>query len=245
MIAAQHRPGHHAAVAEVAFGDHHPARGLRRGGGCYYSTTLSFRDEHTPLPMEYNPRKVFLQLFGEGDTDAERALISRQTSSILDLIADRTSALQRAARRRRPARCWTTTWTPCARSSGGSRRPSERDLSEHHAARRAGRRAGHFDEQVKMMFDLIALAYQANLTRVASYMMVAEGTARTYNHLGVPDAFHPLSHHANDRERLEKLMQDADLAHGAVREVRRQAGRDARRRRLAAGSFAASCTART
>ena len=63
-----------------------------------------------------------------------------------------------------------------------------------------------FDEQVKLMFDLIVLAYQANLTRVASYIMVAEGTNRTYNHIGVSDAFHPLSHHANDRERLLKLV---------------------------------------
>jgi hypothetical protein len=62
-----------------------------------------------------------------------------------------------------------------------------------------------FDEQVKLMFDLLALAYTANLTRVASYIMVAEGTNRTYNHIGVSDAFHPLSHHANDRERLLKL----------------------------------------
>ena len=49
-------------------------------GGGFYSTTLSFRDAHTPLPMEFNPRKVFLQLFGEGDTDAERALISADGS---------------------------------------------------------------------------------------------------------------------------------------------------------------------
>src|SRR5690606_3759944 len=52
-----------------------------------------------------------------------------------------------------------------------------------------------FDEQVRMMFDLIALAYQADVTRVASYFMVGEATNRTYNHIGVPDAFHPLSHH--------------------------------------------------
>jgi hypothetical protein len=63
-----------------------------------------------------------------------------------------------------------------------------------------------FDEQVKLMFDLIVLAYQANLTRVTSYIMVAEGTQRTYNHIGVPDAFHPLSHHANKMESLEKLV---------------------------------------
>ncbi len=62
------------------------------GGGSY--TTLSFRDAESPLPMEYNPRKVFLQLFGEGDTPQERASISQQTNSILDLILDRTKQLQ-------------------------------------------------------------------------------------------------------------------------------------------------------
>jgi hypothetical protein len=58
---------------------------------------------------------------------------------------------------------------------------------------------------VKLMFDLVALAYQADLTRVASYIMAAEGTNRTYNHIGVPDSFHPVSHHANDLARIEKL----------------------------------------
>src|SRR6202521_5211565 len=63
------------------------------GGGSY--TTLSFRDAESPLPMESNPRKVFLQLFGEGDTPQERASISRQTGSLLDLILDGTKSLQR------------------------------------------------------------------------------------------------------------------------------------------------------
>ena len=63
-----------------------------------------------------------------------------------------------------------------------------------------------FPKQVKMMFDLLALAFQADLTRVATYIMVSEGTNRTYNHIGVPDAFHPVSHHANDIERLNKLV---------------------------------------
>ena len=63
-----------------------------------------------------------------------------------------------------------------------------------------------FAEQVKLMFDLLALAFQADLTRVVSYIMVAEGTNRTYNHIGVPDAFHPVSHHANDLERINKLV---------------------------------------
>jgi len=63
-----------------------------------------------------------------------------------------------------------------------------------------------FEEQVKLMFDLLALAFQADLTRVATYIMVAEGTNRTYNHVGVPDSFHPVSHHANDIERINKLV---------------------------------------
>src|SRR6185436_19020259 len=63
-----------------------------------------------------------------------------------------------------------------------------------------------FAEQVKLMFDLLALAFQADLTRVVSYIMVSEGTNRTYNHIGVSDAFHPLSHHANKEDSLLKLV---------------------------------------
>ena len=63
-----------------------------------------------------------------------------------------------------------------------------------------------FTEQVKLMFDLIALAYQADLTRVVAFVMAAEGTNRPYTHIGVPDAFHSISHHANDIEKLNKLV---------------------------------------
>ena len=173
------------------------------GGGSY--TTLSFRDAESPLPMESNPRKVFLQLFGEGDTPQERASISRQTNSILDLILDRTKKLQgelgssdravldgylesvREIERR-------------AQKAGGKRSFRLQD------SRAPVGELDDFAEQVKLMFDLLALAYQADLTRVASYIMVAEGTNRTYNHIGVPDSFHPVSHHANDLERINKLV---------------------------------------
>src|SRR5262245_62850245 len=62
-----------------------------------------------------------------------------------------------------------------------------------------------FDEQVDLMFDLLAIAYQADITRVATYLMVAEGTNQTYNHVGVADSFHPISHHANEPERIAKV----------------------------------------
>jgi hypothetical protein len=173
------------------------------GGGSY--TTLSFRDVESPLPMEYNPRKVFLQLFGEGDNPQERAAINHQTGSLLDMIMDRTKKLQgelgagdraaldgyldsvREIERR----------TQLANSQGAS------SIKIPDAPVGA---LDKFDEQVKLMFDLLALAFQAGLTRVASYIMVAEGTERTYNHIGVPDSFHPVSHHANDIERINKLV---------------------------------------
>jgi len=173
------------------------------GGGSY--TTLSFRDAESPLPMEYNPRKVFLQLFGEGDNPEERAFISRQRASVLDLISDRTKKLQ-------------------AELGNSDRAVLDGYLETVREIERRAQKAGgtsaskvkipnapvgeleDFPEQVKLMFDLLALAFQADLTRVVSYIMVSEGTNRTYNHIGVPDSFHPVSHHANDPERIAKLV---------------------------------------
>ncbi len=173
-------------------------------GGGYYSSTLSFRDEHTPLPMEYNPRKVFLQLFGEGDTDTERQLILNQTTSMLDLISDRTKALRAelGPADQRVMDSYLDTVREIERrldkAKGG-------DLSKVKLPDAPVGELEKFDEQVALMYDLLALAYQANLTRVASYITVAEGTNRTYNFINVPDSFHPLSHHANDRDRIRKL----------------------------------------
>jgi hypothetical protein len=174
-------------------------------GGCYYSSTLSFRNASSPLPMEFNPRKVFAQLFGEGDTPAERDEIARQTRSILDLISNRTAELQRelGASDRVVLDGFLDTVREIERRV---EKAGQRDLSGIELPEAPVGELDSFDEQVRLMFDLIALAYQANLTRVASYIMVAEGTNRTYNHIGVSDAFHPLSHHANNLERLYKLV---------------------------------------
>src|SRR5438067_4523133 len=168
-------------------------------------TTLSFRDADSPLPMETNPRKVFLQLFGEGDTPQERASISNQTSSILDLIQDDTKKLQ--GRLGTGDRAVLDGYLESVREiERRAQMAGAKDLSALKIPEAPVGELESFPEQVKLMFDLIALAYQADLTRVASYIMVAEGTIRTYNHIGVPDSFHPVSHHANDLERINKLV---------------------------------------
>jgi len=174
------------------------------GSGGNYST-LSFRDVESPLPMEPNPRKVFLQLFGEGDTPRERASISRQTGSLLDLILDGTKSLQRDLGSNDKA--VLDGYLESVREiERRTQKAGAKDLSAFSIPEAPAGELDSFPEQVKLMFDLVALAYQADLTRVASYIMVAEGTNRTYNHIGVPDSFHPVSHHANDLERLNKLV---------------------------------------
>lgn len=173
------------------------------GGGSY--TTLSFRDEMSPLPFEYNPRKVFLRLFGEGDNAAQRESIAAQTGSLLDLITERTQALK--SKLGSEDRVALDGYLESVREiERRAQVASQKDLSGFDIPNAPVGPLDAFDEEVKLMFDLLALAYQADLTRVASYIMVAEGTNRTYNHIGVPDSFHPVSHHANDLERMAKLV---------------------------------------
>jgi hypothetical protein len=173
------------------------------GGGGYYST-LSFRDAESPLPMEPNPRKVFLQLFGEGDTPQERATINTRTSSLLDLILEGTKSLK--ANLGSGDRAVLDGYLESVREvERRTQKAAAKDLSAFSIPEAPVGELDAFAEQVTLMFDLVALAYQADLTRVASYIMAAEGTNRTYNHIGVPDSFHPVSHHANDLARIEKL----------------------------------------
>jgi hypothetical protein len=173
------------------------------GGGGYYST-LSFRDAESPLPMEPNPRKVFLQLFGEGDTPQERATINTRTNSLLDLIQEGTKSLKGTLGN--GDRAVLDGYLESVREvERRTQKAAAKDLSAFTIPEAPVGELDSFAEQVKLMFDLVALAYQADLTRVASYIMAAEGTNRTYNHIGVADSFHPVSHHANDLTRIEKL----------------------------------------
>jgi hypothetical protein len=175
------------------------------GFGCLYSSTISYRNANSPLPMESNPRKVFAMLFGEGATAEERVAIVRQKRSILDFITERTRALQQELG---PGdKVFLDGYLDTVREI--ERRvqlAQNRDLSAVKAPDIPAEQDIAIDKEVRLLFDLIAVAYQADLTRVASYIMIGEGTNRTYNHIGVPDSFHPLSHHADYVDRLEKLV---------------------------------------
>ena len=167
-------------------------------------TTLSFRDADSPLPMETNPRKVFFQLFGEGDTPQERDSIANQTDSLLDLVLNDAKKLQ--GRLGNSDRALLEGYLDSVREiERRTKMAAAKDLSDLKIPDAPVGELENFGEQVKLMFDLVGLAYQTDLTRVVAFAMASEGTNRTYNHIGIPDAFHPMSHHANDLEKLNKL----------------------------------------
>jgi uncharacterized protein DUF1552 len=175
-----------------------------RNYGCSYGKTISFRDPSTPLPMEHNPRKLFQQLFGQGDTAEERAALSREDASVLDLVSSDAATLRKSlgARDRALMDDYLNTVREIERRA---QQISTRDLSKVQLPDAPAGIPASFDEHIRLMFDLIALAFQANLTRVASFMMAAEVSNQPYNFIGISDAFHPLSHHANNPQKLERL----------------------------------------
>jgi hypothetical protein len=175
------------------------------GNGGFYAVTTSFAAPNKPLPMEFNPRKVFIQMMGPYDTQEERELMLRKNSSMLDMIAERTASLQRTlgAGDRQRLSDYLDTVREIERRV---QLAGEQDLSNIEVPIAPVGVFEDFTEQLTMMFDLIALAYQADLTRVASLVMAAEGTDRTYPQVGVSGGFHPVSHHTNDPVRIAELI---------------------------------------
>jgi hypothetical protein len=175
-----------------------------RNYGCSYGKTISFRDPATPLPMEHNPRKLFQQLFGAGDTADERIQLARESRSILDLVSREAGDLRRTLGARDQAALddYLSTVREIERRV---QQLENRDLSKVELPDAPSGIPSKFDEHMRLMFDLIALAWQANLTRVVSFMMAAEVSNQPYNFIGIPDAFHPLSHHANNPAKLNNL----------------------------------------
>ena len=189
---------------EVATENHGGGGVCDRDYGCSYSGTISFRSPTTPLPMENDPRKLFIRLFGQGDNAAERARLSKQYVSLLDMVGEETKRLQSVVG---PSdKAMLSDYLESIREIERRIQKMEaRDLSKIAIPDAPKEGAMAFDERINLMFDLVALAYQANMTRVFSFMVAAEVSGQTYNHIGVSDAFHPLSHHNNEQGKMDRL----------------------------------------
>jgi hypothetical protein len=206
QIAAQHI-GQDTPLPSLEIATEAPGGGgaCDRDYGCNYSGTISYRTATTPLPMEYNPRKLFQRLFGRGDSPAERKALVQQYGSLLDMVKDDATAMERQLGPR--DRAMLSDYLETVRELERRVQKTEaQDLSQLKLPAVPVGIPDSFDQHLNLMFDMAALAYQANLTRIVNFMMAAEVSGRTYNNVGVPDAFHALSHHANDPAKKEKLV---------------------------------------
>jgi hypothetical protein len=167
---------------------------------------VAWRTPRQSLPQEGNPRAVFYRLFGQGDTDAERQAITTETGSLLDRVSEDANQLVAAL--------------------GGADRSTVNDYldSVREIERRVQMSAtqdtssleipdapigvpNDIVEHMRLMFDLMGLAFQADLTRVITISLDKEASMRSYQNLGIAEAFHPLSHHGNIADKQEKLIQ--------------------------------------
>jgi hypothetical protein len=190
---------------ELATEDHSGLIGsCDRDYGCIYMNTLSWRTPTTPLPMEINPRKVFERMFGAGGSVEQRLARIQEDRSILDAIRSEASALQ-------------VQLGPSDRQTLDQYLENVREIERRIqlAEQSQGdedlqlppRPSGipfSYEEHISLMYDLLALAYQANITRVATFMISREVSNRTYPQVNVTDGHHAISHHQNRAEAMEK-----------------------------------------
>jgi hypothetical protein len=174
------------------------------GLSCSYRDTISWQGPTSPLPMQNNPQVVFERLFGDGNTDAERRARREQSISLLDSVRGEVASLQRKL-------------PPADRSR------LDRYLSDVREIERRIQKAGvqvstdldvpqtpagipkEFEAHIKLMFDLQVLAWQAEITRITTFLMAKELSNAVYPKSGVRDAFHILSHHSNIRENQDRF----------------------------------------
>jgi hypothetical protein len=167
---------------------------------------IAWRTPTQSLPQEGNPRAVFQKLFGQGDTEQERAAILHETGSILDRVQAQAKRLQ--AGLGVGDRAVVTDYLDSVREI--ERRvqlAAQADMSRLDIPDAPVGVPNDITEHFKLMFDLMALAFQADITRVITLSMDREASMRTYTNLGIAEAFHPLSHHGNQAEKQNKLVQ--------------------------------------
>ena len=165
---------------------------------------ISFRTPQQPLPMESNPRKAFYGMFGQGDTNQERQAILNTTSSLLDYVRESTATLRRSLDV--GDRALVSDYLDSVREI--ERRVQKLEENARSLGDLPGAPLGppeDFGELLDIQFEMIALSWQTNRTRVATMKMVEEASMRTYPNLDVHEAFHPTSHWGGFPDRVANL----------------------------------------
>ena len=175
------------------------------GYSCVYSSTMSWRSATQPLPKEINPKLVFERLFGAGK-DADRARRDAKRKSVLDFVREDAGDLRNrlgANDQRKLDEYFTAVRDIEERIARSDKLPPVKapDIT------RPTRVPAKFEEHVKLQCDLLVLAFQADLTRVCTFVLCNEGSNRPYGFIGVTEGHHDLSHHGGDPKKLAKIKQ--------------------------------------
>jgi hypothetical protein len=170
------------------------------GFSCAYVNTLNWQTPTTPLPMEINPRVVFERMFGRAGTTAERRARMRHDRSILDFVTDDLADLNVDLGPRDHARL--SEYLDDVREIERRIQRAEQQTLELTVPDAPVGVPDSFEEHAALMFDLLTLAYQADLTRVFTFMLAREFSQRTYPQIGVTEPHHTVSHHGNNPERI-------------------------------------------
>jgi hypothetical protein len=206
IAAAQFANETQLASLELALESFELAGACNFGYSCAYNNTLCWRDATTPIPMEVNPRVVFERMFGTADsTDRDaRAAYIRKRRSILDAMAERVAAL--SGHISAADRLKMTQYLEAVRDIERRIQKAEEQIDQEFPLvdQPVGVPA-RFEDHAELMFDLLVLAYQTDLTRVGTYMMGKEQSNRAFPQIGVSEPHHPLSHHQNNPEKLARL----------------------------------------
>lgn len=174
------------------------------GFSCAYVTTIAWRSPTTPLPMEHNPRVVFERLFGDGGTTdpAARLVRIRKDRSLLDSVVEEAARLGQLVGV--DDRLKLGEYLDAIRDvERRLQRAEEQNDQALPVVEQPRSIPESYEAYAKLMFDLQVLAYQTDLTRIQTFMLGRELSARQYPEIGVPDAHHPTSHHTNDSEKIE------------------------------------------
>jgi hypothetical protein len=177
------------------------------GYSCVYSSTISWRSATQPLPKEVNPKLVFERLFGAGK-DADRAKRDARRKSVLDFVrADAGDLRTRlgASDQRKLDEYFTAVRDIERRIERADHLP---EIKLPTVAKPTGTPPREkYDEHLKLMADLLVLAFQTDVTRVCTFVLANEGSNRPYPFIGVPEGHHDLSHHGNDPKKQAKIQQ--------------------------------------
>jgi hypothetical protein len=176
------------------------------GASCAYTNTIAWRTPTTPLPIENDPRAVFERLFGtSGSTDqAARLARSRRDRSILDLVGDSLGNIQRVIGTGDQVKLdeYLSAVRDAERRIQMAETQNSRELP---AVEQPLGTPSDYGQHAKLLMDLLALAYQTDMTRISTFMLAREVSGRAYPEIGVSDSHHPLSHHQDQPANLERL----------------------------------------